>query len=76
MKHALGKIFDSYETMDHELAQDEKYRMPYLKNFVCYYISFLIINLYIFIWKLSKKYNMIIQYVCVCVCVCVIFPMY
>ncbi|RCV06299.1 hypothetical protein SETIT_1G151900v2 [Setaria italica] len=33
MKHALGKILDSYETMDNELAQEEKYRMPYLKNF-------------------------------------------
>ncbi|RLM79302.1 beta-sesquiphellandrene synthase-like [Panicum miliaceum] len=33
MKDALRKILDSYETMDHELARDEKYRMPYLKNF-------------------------------------------
>ncbi|CAN6231561.1 unnamed protein product [Urochloa humidicola] len=33
MKHALGKILDSYEIMDRELAQEEKYRMPYLKNF-------------------------------------------
>ncbi|KAG2658293.1 hypothetical protein PVAP13_1KG250100 [Panicum virgatum] len=33
MKHALGKNFDSYEAMDHELARDEKYSMAYLKNF-------------------------------------------
>ncbi|KAG2650748.1 alpha-terpineol synthase, chloroplastic-like [Panicum virgatum] len=33
MKHALGKILDSFETIDHELAPEEKYRMRYLKNF-------------------------------------------
>ena len=44
MKHALGKIFDSYEAMDHELARDEKYSMAYLKNFVCYYNSLLTIK--------------------------------
>jgi hypothetical protein len=42
MKHALGKILDSYEIMDNELAPEEKYRMSYLKNFVSY-ISFLFI---------------------------------
>ena len=36
MKHALGKILDSFETIDHELAPEEKYRMRYLKNFVSY----------------------------------------
>ena len=44
MKHALGKNFDSYEAMDHELARDEKYSMAYLKNFVCYYNSLLTIK--------------------------------
>jgi len=36
MKHALGKILDSYGTIDHQLASEEKYRMPYLKDFVSY----------------------------------------
>ncbi|KAL6640259.1 hypothetical protein ACP70R_022108 [Stipagrostis hirtigluma subsp. patula] len=34
MKFAFGKILDSYQIIDHELAQEEKYRMPYLKNFI------------------------------------------
>ncbi|XP_062200557.1 alpha-terpineol synthase, chloroplastic-like [Phragmites australis] len=33
MKFALGKILDSYQTIEQELAHEEKYRMPYLKAF-------------------------------------------
>ncbi|XP_062201543.1 alpha-terpineol synthase, chloroplastic-like isoform X3 [Phragmites australis] len=36
MKFALGKILDSYQTIEQELAHEEKYRMPYLKAFVSY----------------------------------------
>ncbi|XP_062201538.1 alpha-terpineol synthase, chloroplastic-like isoform X2 [Phragmites australis] len=33
MKFALGKILDSYQTIEQELAHEEKYRMSYLKAF-------------------------------------------
>ncbi|GJN21018.1 hypothetical protein PR202_gb08463 [Eleusine coracana subsp. coracana] len=33
MKFALRKIFDSYQTIENELANVERYRMLYLKNF-------------------------------------------
>ncbi|KAF0935077.1 hypothetical protein E2562_030010 [Oryza meyeriana var. granulata] len=33
MKHVLGKVFESYQIIDHELSQQEKYRMPYLRSF-------------------------------------------
>nr|QLR06791.1 terpene synthase clade-III-ancestor [synthetic construct] len=34
MKYVFGKILDTYETIENELAPEEKYRMPYLKNFI------------------------------------------
>ncbi|KAG0516509.1 hypothetical protein BDA96_09G009200 [Sorghum bicolor] len=34
MKFALEKIFDSYETIENMLHQEEKYRMAYLRYFV------------------------------------------
>jgi len=36
MKFALEKIFDSYETIENMLHQEEKYRMAYLRYFVSY----------------------------------------
>uniref|UniRef100_A0A0D9VFP6 Uncharacterized protein n=1 Tax=Leersia perrieri TaxID=77586 RepID=A0A0D9VFP6_9ORYZ len=33
MKHVLRKVFESYQTIEHELSQQEKYRMPYLRSF-------------------------------------------
>ncbi|XP_037417171.1 alpha-terpineol synthase, chloroplastic-like [Triticum dicoccoides] len=34
MGYAFGKIMESYEIIDNELAPEEKYRMTYLKNFI------------------------------------------
>lgn len=34
MQYAFGKIMESYEIIDNELAPEEKYRMTYLRNFV------------------------------------------
>ncbi|TVU30124.1 hypothetical protein EJB05_21731 [Eragrostis curvula] len=33
MKYTLRKIFDSYQTIENELAHEERYRISYLKNF-------------------------------------------
>uniref|UniRef100_A0A8I7B4G8 Uncharacterized protein n=1 Tax=Hordeum vulgare subsp. vulgare TaxID=112509 RepID=A0A8I7B4G8_HORVV len=33
MQYAFGKIMESYEIIENELAPEEKYRMTYLKNF-------------------------------------------
>jgi flagellar biosynthesis chaperone FliJ len=34
MQYAIGKIMETYQTIDNELPQKDKYRMTYLKNFV------------------------------------------
>lgn len=34
MKFIFGKILDTYQSIEEELAPEEKYRMPYIKNFV------------------------------------------
>ncbi|KAE8780056.1 beta-sesquiphellandrene synthase-like [Hordeum vulgare] len=34
MQYAFGKIMESYEIIENELAPEEKYRMTYLKNFI------------------------------------------
>uniref|UniRef100_A0A0D9YRW4 Uncharacterized protein n=1 Tax=Oryza glumipatula TaxID=40148 RepID=A0A0D9YRW4_9ORYZ len=33
MKHVLEKVFQSYQIIEQELSEDEKYRMPYLRSF-------------------------------------------
>ncbi|KAG2624063.1 hypothetical protein PVAP13_3KG098200 [Panicum virgatum] len=37
IKFALGKILDSFQTIENMLHQEEKYRMSYLKYFVSYH---------------------------------------
>ncbi|KAG0533102.1 hypothetical protein BDA96_04G163500 [Sorghum bicolor] len=34
MKFIFGKIMDTYQSIEDELSPEEKYRMPYLKNFI------------------------------------------
>ncbi|XP_066331694.1 alpha-terpineol synthase, chloroplastic-like [Miscanthus floridulus] len=34
MKFIFGKIMDTYQSIENELSPEEKYRMPYLKNFI------------------------------------------
>jgi hypothetical protein len=34
MKFIFGKIMDTYQSIEGELSPEEKYCMPYLKNFV------------------------------------------
>lgn len=67
MKHVLEKVFQSYQIIEQELSEDEKYRMPYLRSFVSHFWLH-IFGIYLHLIYMTNIHS-ICYYICISICV-------